>query len=98
MTVGAVEVIADIGSGIFLRIDDNFIAKPDLFTKLTPWNGFMGGRGEFYRGAACLIRPPRFLGDLTRAPSPEQLRSIVTTRTADHSQIMSSFVVPRLCH
>jgi hypothetical protein len=40
MTVGAVEAIADIGSGIFLRIDDNLIAKPDLFAKLTSWNGF----------------------------------------------------------
>ena len=62
MTVGAVEAIADIGSAIFLRIDDNLIAKPDLFTQLTAWNGFRGGRSEFYRGTAGLVSAPRLLG------------------------------------
>jgi hypothetical protein len=62
MAVGAVEAITDIVTGILLCIDHNLIALPDLFTKLTPWNGFMGRRGEFYRAAPCLIRPPRFLG------------------------------------
>ena len=32
MTGGTVEAIADIGPSIVLRIDDNLIAKPDLFT------------------------------------------------------------------
>ncbi len=61
MTVGAVEAIADIGSGIFLRIDDNLIAQPDLFTQLTARNGFRGGRSEIYRGTAGL-RLLRFFG------------------------------------
>ena len=62
MTVGAVEAIADIGSGIFLRIDDNLITKPDLLTQLTPRNGFRRGRREFYRRTAGLIGPRRLLG------------------------------------
>jgi hypothetical protein len=61
MTVGAVEAITDIGSGILLCIDDNVIAKPYLFTKLTPWNGFRGGGGEFYRRIAGLVSPTKFL-------------------------------------
>ena len=61
MSVGAVEAIADIGSGIFLRIDDNLIAKPDLFTQLTAWNGFRGRWSKFYRRAAGLVSPPRLL-------------------------------------
>jgi hypothetical protein len=55
MTAGAVEAIADIGSGIFLRVDDNLIAKPDLFTKLTARNGFQGWRSEFYCRIAGLV-------------------------------------------
>ncbi len=58
MTVGAVEAIADIGSAIFLRVDDDLITKPDLFTKLTAWNSFVGGRSEFYRGSGGLVSPP----------------------------------------
>jgi anti-sigma-K factor RskA len=54
MTVGAVEAITDVGPAILLRVDDHLVTKSDLFTQLTAWNGFWGGRNEFYRGAAVL--------------------------------------------
>jgi hypothetical protein len=62
MTVGTVEAIADIGFGILLCIDDNFIAKPDLFTQLTAGNSFRGGWRIFYRYTACLLSHPRLPG------------------------------------
>jgi hypothetical protein len=62
MTVGAVEPIADIGSGILLRIGDNLIAKPDLFTQLTAWNSVGGRRSEFYRRANSLAGRSKLVG------------------------------------
>ena len=87
MTVGAVEAIADIGSGIFLRINDNLIAKPDLFTKLTTWDGFREG-GANSIAALPVWSDPRGSSTVTRVLSPEQLRSITIPRIAGNSHII----------
>ena len=83
MTVGAVEAIADIGSGIFLRIDDNLIAKPDLFTELTTWNGFRGGRSEAVtREDLAALIGVKFEKDLQAPPARTEILVDIATSWA----------------